>query len=84
MFLFSSPEEICLLPALPGAFGTGCVRGIHARGRVTADLEFRDGELVRAVLLTDTDQERTLIYGNQREKIHLEAGVPYEVKGRIS
>ncbi len=78
MFLFSTAEEIWLLPALPAAFHTGRVSGIRARGRVTAELEFADGKLHRAVLLTDTDQERTLIYGNRRERIHLKAREPYE------
>lgn len=84
MFLFSTAEEIRLLPALPAAFHTGRVSGICARGRVTAELELRDGALVRAVLLTDTDQERTLIYGNRRERIHLKAGEPYEVVRRVN
>lgn len=83
MFLCSTPGEIHLLPALPAAFCTGRVRGIRARGRVEAELEFADGKLQRAVLLTDTDQERTLIYGNRREQIHLKAGEPYEIRGQL-
>lgn len=77
MFLSSSREEIRLLPAVPEAFGTGEVKGICARGRVKADLRFRNRKLLRAVLVTDRTQERTLVYEGKRQRIRLEANVPY-------
>ncbi len=77
MFLGSDEDAIYLLPALPDAFRSGSVRGIRAMGRVTADLRFENGSLTKAVISTDTAQERTLVYGGKRQKISLKPGVPF-------
>ena len=46
MFLQSTENKIEILPALPGAFGTGSVKGLLARGGYSIDLEFKDTKLV--------------------------------------
>ncbi|NGY64680.1 glycoside hydrolase family 95 protein [Lentzea sp. NEAU-D13] len=60
MLLQSHTGEIRLLPALPGAWPTGVVRGLRARGGVVVDLWWDEGEL-RAVGLRALDDEKTVV-----------------------
>jgi alpha-L-fucosidase 2 len=50
MLLQSHAGEIHLLPALPGAWANGSFRGLRARGNLTVDAQWRDGQLVKAVI----------------------------------
>ena len=50
MLVQSQQDEIHLLPALPPQWPEGAARGLRARGDVTVDLQWRDGELLEAVL----------------------------------
>ncbi|MCB1126682.1 MAG: glycoside hydrolase N-terminal domain-containing protein, partial [Verrucomicrobiae bacterium] len=52
-----TPERgrIQFLPALPGAWTTGSVQGLRARGGVAVDLEWREGRAVQAMLHASID-----------------------------
>jgi alpha-L-fucosidase 2 len=52
MLLQSHAGEISLLPALPDEWGEGRISGLKARGGFTVDLQWRDGRLVEARILS--------------------------------
>lgn len=54
MLLQSDGENICLLPALPDKWQNGSVKGLAARGNITADIEWQNGTITNYTLHGDT------------------------------
>ena len=61
MLVQSSQNEIHLLPALPDEFADGKISGVRARGGHKIDLEWKNGELIRARIVIGSDQEVPVI-----------------------
>ena len=85
MFVQSHTGRVHLLPALPGAWADGNVKGIRARGGLEIDLTWKNGRATGAVLKADVDGRHALRAptGQQidgPDTIELKAGDVYQVR----
>lgn len=70
MLLQSHLGELHLLPALPKAWATGSITGLKARGAFTVDVQWKNGQLATAAILSANG-----------EKCVLRTAVPVSIKG---
>ncbi|MDP6117154.1 MAG: glycoside hydrolase family 95 protein [Planctomycetota bacterium] len=69
MLLQSYHEELHFLPALPGAWSSGEVRGIRARGGYTINMNWTDGALVVAEVTRLKDGTCKIKAGDSRYEV---------------
>jgi alpha-L-fucosidase 2 len=81
MLLQSHNGVVHLLPALPKAWPDGLVKGLRARGGVTVTLEWAQGRLLKAILLSERDQKVTVVHEGKVQEIPLLKGVGYLLRG---
>jgi len=79
------PATIALLPALPGAWPTGNVKGLRARGGVQVDITWTGGKATGAILKSKIDGKHKIRppAGQQLDgpdEVELKSGQAYEVK----
>lgn len=65
---------IRLLPALPKAWSNGTVKGIKARGNITVDMTWENGEIVMLSLVSGINQTITIIYNGSETTVMLKKG----------
>ncbi|MEJ2077743.1 MAG: glycoside hydrolase family 95 protein [Acidobacteriota bacterium] len=75
-------SEIELLPALPGAWPTGSVKGLRAKGGFEVDIAWKDGRLRSATLRSLLGTPCRLRYGSRVENVTIAANETYEMDGR--
>jgi alpha-L-fucosidase 2 len=82
MLLQSGGGELELLPALPGAWSTGSVRGLRARGGFEVDEQWKDGKLTQASITSVTGGSARVRYGATLKGIQLKPGQVFRWDGR--
>lgn len=70
----SHEEEVRLLPALPPGWRQGRVWGLRVRGGGEVSLQWNEGALTSATLSSNQARSWTLVYGNSRTTVALQAG----------
>lgn len=77
MLLQSHSGFIHLLPALPDAWRNGYISGLKARGNVSIDIAWENGQLRSGVLQAANSGSYLLRYGSRQVKCKLIAGKKY-------
>jgi alpha-L-fucosidase 2 len=74
-----------LLPALPKAWPSGSVKGLRARGGCEADIEWKEGKLVRAEIrnVSSPDGGCVVRYGSIATQIAVPRGESREFIGIV-
>jgi alpha-L-fucosidase 2 len=71
-----------LLPALPGAWPGGSVKGLRARGGFTVDMEWREGKMVEARIRSVAGGSARLRYGSATREVNLAKGKEFRWTGK--
>ncbi|GAB2609940.1 glycoside hydrolase family 95 protein [Pseudactinotalea suaedae] len=79
MLVQTDGETIHLLPALPGAWRNGRLRGIRTPGPCTLDLAWADGRLTQASITGERAGERTIRFGTTSVTVALDPGSAVEI-----
>lgn len=77
MLLQSDHEAVYLLPALPDAWSSGSVSGICARGGFEVSMQWENGGLVAAKVLSKNGNPCQLYYNGNRVSFNTEKGTTY-------
>lgn len=80
MLVQSSENEITLMPALPDAWQEGSVKGLCARGGFEITMEWKDGKITKATVLSKTGNACKVIYAGKNYDLKIGKGKTVEVK----
>lgn len=80
----SAQPVIHLLPALPRSWPSGSVKGLRARGAISVDLEWSDGQLRQATLRPDHPIRSLVRYGSRTVEQQLEPGTTVSLDGTLA
>lgn len=74
MLLQSRTGEIVLLPALPATWPTGKIEGLLARGGFVVGIEWKEGKLVKATILSKNGGKCSISYQGKKKEFQTKAG----------
>ena len=83
MLLQSYGGELHLLPALPGAWPTGKITGLRARGGYELDIEWQNGKLKAAVIKSLLGNPCTVRYNEQTVQFDTQKNKSYTLNGKL-
>ncbi|GEO04144.1 alpha/beta hydrolase [Adhaeribacter aerolatus] len=83
MLLQSHAGEIQLLPALPKAWQKGYIHGICARGGFDLDLDWENGKLKQAKILSKLGNTCQIRYGDEVISLKTQKGKTYTLDGNL-
>ncbi|MCM1231695.1 MAG: glycoside hydrolase family 95 protein [Ruminococcus flavefaciens] len=74
MLAQSNEERVVLLPALPGKWADGSVRGLRLVGNAELSMEWRNGKLIKAEISAGSDYDTDVVYGGRKFRVTLKGG----------
>ena len=80
MLLQSHTGKLELLPALPEAWPSGTISGLKARGGLTVDISWNNGQVSQATITSVEDQHLEVIVNGKSKTVLLTAGTPQTIK----
>ena len=83
MLVQSHQKDIHVLPALPKAWPSGCVKGIRARGGYEVDESWKDGKLASLVIRSIAGNDVRVRYGKKSVLVNLTPGKSVEMDGDL-
>ena len=83
MILQSHAGLINLLPALPGAWPGGNVRGLRARGGFKLDINWKHGKLTEAILRSRAGNSCRIHYAGKTIELDTDPGTTYRLDGNL-
>ncbi len=81
MLIQSSSERIVVLPALPSAWASGCVRGLRIRGNCEVELSWENHELRVCRLTAFSHMHTRALYRGKAVEIRIPAGHSADIAG---
>jgi len=84
MLVQSHSGEISLLPALPSDWKSGKITGLKARGNITINLEWKDGQLTNAELTSPRQQTVSVRYKGYQKSFTLKGGETQNILTTLS
>ncbi len=83
MLLQSHAGEIEMLPALPKAWPTGSVKGLHARGGFEVGIAWKDGKLTSATISSISSGRCKVRYGDKTVELDFTDGQSKILSGEL-
>ena len=83
MLIQSHEGTIRLLPALPKAWPQGMVKGLRARGNITADIAWAEGIITQVTLHSPENKNIRINYKGQLTPVSLLADIPNHFNGAL-
>jgi alpha-L-fucosidase 2 len=83
MLLQSHAGEIELLPALPGAWASGTVMGLRARGGCEVAMDWNRGKLVAVDIHSVGGTSGTVRYGEKTKAVKIQPGETIQLDGKL-
>ncbi len=80
MLVQSTMTKIILLPALPGKWKSGSVKGLSLKGCGKIDLSWKNSKIVDCKIMFTKDVKKTVIFGDIKEEISFAANKPCMIK----